>query len=70
MDYTLEELQQQLDPSDFFMVNRSYLVSVKAIQKIDDYFGQRLILQLKPEANEQVIISRGKVTPFKNWMGK
>ena len=70
VDYTLEELQQQLDPADFFMVNRSYLVSVKSIQKIDDYFGQRLILQLRPEADEQVIISRGKVTPFKNWMGK
>lgn len=70
VDYTLEELQQQLDPSEFFMVNRSYLVAIKAIQKIDDYFGQRLILQLKPEADEQVIISRGKVTPFKNWMGK
>ena len=70
IDYTLEELQEQLNPEDFFLVNRSCMISIKSIQKIDDYFGQRLILQLKPESDQQVIVSRSKVALFKSWMGK
>lgn len=70
IDYTLEELEEMLDPSEYFRINRSYLVAIKSIQKIDDYYGQRLILQLKPQADEQVIISREKVSTFKTWMGK
>lgn len=70
VDYTLEELEQMLDPFDFFRINRSYLIAIKSVQKIDDYFGQRLILQLNPAATEQVIVSREKVSAFKTWMGK
>jgi DNA-binding LytR/AlgR family response regulator len=70
VDYTLEELEQMLDPEEFFRINRSYFISLRSVLKIDDYFGQRLILQLKPSASEQVIISREKVTNFKSWMGK
>jgi len=70
LDYTLDELQQMLNPDDFFRVNRTYLISIKAVEKIDDYFGQRLALQLHPKADEEVIVSREKVTAFKTWMGK
>jgi two-component system response regulator LytT len=70
VDYSIEELEQMLDPSEYFRINRSYLVALKSVQKMDDYFGQRLILQLKPAAGEQVIISRERVSAFKTWMGK
>jgi two-component system, LytTR family, response regulator LytT len=70
IDYTLEELKQSLNPSDFFLINRSYLISAKAIQKIESYFGQRLTLQLQPVSEKSVIISREKVTAFKEWIGK
>jgi two-component system, LytTR family, response regulator LytT len=70
IDYAIEELEQMLDPEEYFRINRSYLIAMKSVQKIDDYFGQRLILQLKPPATEQVIISRERVSTFKNWMGK
>ncbi len=70
LDYTLEELEQMLDPAEFFRINRSHLIAIKSVQKIDDYYGQRLILQLKPPAGDQVIVSREKVSAFKTWMGK
>lgn len=70
LDYTLEELEHMLDPEEFFRINRSFLIAIRSVQKIDDYYGQRLILQLKPPADEQVIISREKVSAFKTWMGK
>jgi two-component system, LytTR family, response regulator LytT len=70
VDYTMDELEEMLDPEQYFRVSRSFYVSVDSIDKIDDYFGNRLILQLKPAVDKEALVSREKVTDFKKWMGK
>lgn len=70
VDYTLEDLETMLQPDDFFRINRSFYISVSSVAKIDDYFGQRLILALQPSSDKEVIVSRERVTDFKKWMGK
>jgi DNA-binding LytR/AlgR family response regulator len=70
VDYTMEELEDMLDPDKFFRISRSFYVSIEAIDKIDDYFGNRLILQLKPAVDKEALVSREKVSDFKKWMGK
>lgn len=70
VDYTMDELEEMLDPEKYFRISRSFYVSVSSIDKIDDYFGNRLILQLKPAVDKEALVSREKVTEFKKWMGK
>jgi two-component system, LytTR family, response regulator LytT len=70
VDYTMEELEEMLDPERYFRISRSFYVSIDSIDKIDDYFGNRLILQLKPTVDKEALVSREKVTDFKKWMGK
>ncbi|MGB8190290.1 MAG: LytTR family DNA-binding domain-containing protein [Chitinophagaceae bacterium] len=70
VDYTLEEVEAMLEPGEFFRVNRSFYISISSVAKIDDYFGQRLILALEPSSEKDVVVSREKVAEFKNWMGK
>lgn len=70
VDYTMDELESMLDPDEFFRISRSFYVSVNSIDKIDDYFGNRLILGLKPAVDKEVIVSRERVSDFKKWMGK
>lgn len=70
VDYTMDELEDMIDPKNFFRISRSFYVSVNSIEKIDDYFGNRLILGLKPSNNKEALVSREKVTEFKTWMGK
>jgi two-component system response regulator LytT len=70
VDYTMDELEDMLDPEKYFRISRSFYVSVSSIDKIDDYFGNRLILQLKPSVDKEALVSREKVTEFKKWMGK
>lgn len=70
IDYTMEELQDMLDPDRFFRISRAFYVALKSIDKIEDYFGNRLILQLKPTIEKEAVVSREKVTEFKLWMGK
>jgi two-component system response regulator LytT len=43
---------------------------VNSVDQIHDYFGNRLLLQLKPAVDKESIVSREKVTDFKKWMGK
>lgn len=70
VDYTMDELEEMLDPEKFFRISRAFYVSINSIDKIDDYFGNRLILQLKPTVDKEALVSREKVTDFKKWMGK
>lgn len=70
VDYTMEELEEMLDPQKYFRISRSFYVSVNSIDKIDDYFGNRLAIGLKPPVDKQALVSREKVTAFKKWMGK
>ncbi|MCM4151119.1 DNA-binding response regulator [Arenibacter sp. N53] len=70
VDYTMEELEEMLDPEKYFRISRSFYVSVNSVEKIDDYFGNRLLLGLKPPVDKQALVSREKVTAFKKWMGK
>jgi len=69
-DYTIDEIETMVDPDQFFRINRAFLVSVKSVDQINDYFGNRLKLNLKPVIDKEALVSREKVTEFKNWMGK
>ncbi len=70
IDYTMDELEEMLEPNSYFRISRSFFVSVNSIDKIDEYFGNRLILALKPAVDKEALVSREKVTDFKKWMGK
>lgn len=70
VDYTMDELEAMLEPEIFFRISRSFYVSIGSIEKIDDYFGNRLILQLRPAVDKEALVSRERVSDFKKWMGK
>lgn len=70
VEYTLDELEEMLNPDHFFRISRSFYIAIGAVDKIDDYFGNRLILTLKPANDKEALVSREKVTDFKKWMGK
>ena len=70
VDYTMDELDEMLNPEEFFRISRSFYVSIESIDKIDDYFGNRLILQLHPSVDKEALVSREQVSDFKKWMGK
>lgn len=69
-DYTLEEIEEKVDPQDFFRVNRQFIVNLKSVLAIHSYFNNRLKVSLSPEAPETVIVSRTKVKEFKEWLGE
>lgn len=70
VEYTLEELEEMLDPQQFFRINRSLVVAFKGVGQIHPYFGNRLKLFLEPPMEKDIIVSREKVQEFKTWLGQ
>lgn len=70
VDYLMDEIEKMLDPDNFFRISRSMIVTIDSIERIDDYFGNRLILKLKPPTDKEALVSRERVAEFKRWMGK
>ncbi|MEO5998410.1 MAG: LytTR family DNA-binding domain-containing protein [Chitinophagaceae bacterium] len=70
VDYTMDELEVMLDPDKYFRISRSFYISVESVDQIHDYFGNRLLLHLKPAVDKEALVSREKVSDFKKWMGK
>jgi two-component system, LytTR family, response regulator len=68
VDYTLEDLEGLLDPSSFFRVSRSFIIHIKAISKVAVYSSNRLLIQLSQEFDKEIIVSRERVAPFKDWI--
>ncbi len=68
IDLKMEQLEQELDPYKFFRINRGMLISPNSISKIHSYFNSRLKLELNPEHREEVLVSRERVSNFKNWL--
>lgn len=70
VEYSLEELEEMLHPESFFRVNRSVLLSFKAISNIHPYSGNRLKIQLTPAFEKEIVVSRDKIHTFKDWLGR
>lgn len=69
LDRSLAVLEKELNPSQFYRVNRKYLVNISAITKIKTHSKSKLLLELSPPVQEEVTISQETVTHFKEWMG-
>ena len=65
----LEQLQKDLDPEHFFRINRSMIVKLSSIVKVEHYFNSRYSLSLLPAFNAQVLVSRERAKDFRNWLG-
>lgn len=70
LDYTLEQLEEIIDPLRFFRVNRKYTVSAQSFQDIITHTNSRLKLVLKGSQDSDIIVAREKVQEFKAWLDR
>jgi two-component system response regulator LytT len=68
INYTLDQLEQQLDNRLFFRVSRNCMGNVKAIENVAKYFNSRLKLSFLPVCPHEVLVSRVRVPEFLKWM--
>lgn len=69
LDGTLEQLETELNPEDFYRVSRKFIVPMKAIKEIQMHSNSRLKLILPTYKEDEVIVARERVGDFKEWIG-
>ncbi|WP_462318422.1 LytR/AlgR family response regulator transcription factor [Marinilabilia sp.] len=72
IDSTLGDLEKELNPEDFLRVNRQFIININAIEKVEHYFGSKLIIKLRPNLNpgRKIIVSRDKASLVKQWLNQ
>lgn len=68
INYTLDQLEQQLDNRLFFRVSRNCIGNVNAIDNAAKHFNSRLKLSFSPACPHEVLVSRVRVPDFLKWM--
>jgi len=63
----MEELQELLNPDEFFRIGRSFIVNINAISGVNIHSNSRLKVKLHQETEKELIVSREKVNDFKDW---
>jgi DNA-binding LytR/AlgR family response regulator len=70
IDYSVDQLENLLDPKKFFRINRKYLIGMGSIDDIISYSNSRLKIELKHSSDMDAIVAREKVNKFKKWLDR
>lgn len=70
LNETLDKLSSELDPEQFFRINRHQIIHIEAIHTIHEYFNRRFKVELIPPLSDhEFIVSRLRRAEFKLWLG-
>ena len=70
IDYSLEQIEKLTDPKQFFRISRKHIVNINAIADIISYTSSRLKLKIVNSKDEDILVSRSKLTEFRRWIEK
>ncbi len=63
----LEELEH-ICGNEFFRANRQHLVNRKAIIDASKYFNRKILINIKADYPDQILVGKLKVTAFMQWL--
>ncbi len=67
---TIECLEKAVSSQQFYRINRQMIVNRQAIQDVETYVNQRIVVHLTVHFPENIIVPRLKVKPFLSWIEK
>jgi DNA-binding LytR/AlgR family response regulator len=70
LDFTLDQLEELLDPRSFFRINRKYIIAISALQDMIHHTNSRLKVKLKGSDDSDIIVARERVQDFKDWLDR
>ncbi|MFM1754431.1 MAG: hypothetical protein RLZZ236_1370 [Bacteroidota bacterium] len=69
IDSSLEVVEAELNPNDFFRISRKYIIPLQSVKEIQVYSNSRLKISLPTYKADEVIVARERVSDFKEWLG-
>ncbi len=68
--HTMEQLEDDLNPLDFYRINRQFILQRNAIKRIDYYFNGKLKIKTELLFDGELIVSKAKASDFKKWLNQ
>ena len=69
VQFTMHELESELDPKMFFRLNRQYIANICSIARISMFFNSRLLIRLKG-CDQPLTLSKEKSTELQRWLDR
>ena len=70
VEFSLDNLENILDPDRFFRINRQYIVSFNAIGKMHILSKSRIKLEINPSPDEDIYVSTARARIFREWLDR
>ena len=71
IDYSLDKIEEMVDSKMFFRINRNMIINFSSILDILAYSSSRIKIALENRTEqEEILVSRERVTDFKKWMDR
>lgn len=70
LDYSLDRLEELLDPDHFFRINRQYTLNYHAIEKINVLSKSRVAVHLIPATQDPLLVSTARTHQFRLWLDR
>ncbi|MBT9395197.1 LytTR family DNA-binding domain-containing protein [Hymenobacter sp. NST-14] len=69
LNETLSQLETQLDPAQFFRLNRAEIVQLAAIERLEPYFNDTLTAHLRGTPPTALTSSTHRTPELRRWLG-
>ena len=70
IDMTLEDIDMQLDPLQFFRATRQQIVSISSVRRISNWFNRKIKIILSEYPDADIVVGKEKVTRLKQWLDR
>jgi len=68
LDLNMDQLEEVLNPKQFFRINRQFIICYDAIVEMHTYTKSRVLIKLHPPTKEETVVSTERSAAFKAWL--
>lgn len=70
IDMSLDDIDAQLDPMQFFRATRQHIVNISSVQRIANWFNRKIKIIISEYPETEIVVGKEKVTRLKQWLDR
>jgi len=70
LEFSLDKLENIIDPEIFFRINRNYIINIEAIKEMFTLSKSRIKIELLPKTEEETLVSYNRMSSFRKWINR
>lgn len=70
LDYNLDQLEELVNPKNFFRINRQFIIGHHAIEEMKAHTRARIIVKLNPPTKLDTVVALDRAQDFRKWLSE